>query len=80
MKRNKLMLQALVVTLMGSGAHLSDPAPASSAPASNCGWSRCTGVCGVANPCGEDCGWICKSPPNDECGLVLWYEACTIPT
>lgn len=80
MKRNRLLLQALAVTVMGFVAHLTAPAPVSSTAGSACGWDRCTGVCGVANPCDSECGWICKSPPNDECGLTQWYEACPIPT
>lgn len=79
MKRNKLLLQAFVVTLMGFAAHLSEPAPASATPTGACGWSRCTGVCGIANPCDENCNWVCMAPHyGNPCG-VTWYEACLDP-
>jgi hypothetical protein len=79
MRRNSLLLQALAVTMMGVVAQLSSPAPASAAPTSACGWSNCTGMCGVGNPCGGECPWVCFPPPTDMCGLVMWYEACLFP-
>jgi len=81
MKQNKLLLQAFVVTMMGFAAHLSGPAPATAAATGSCGWSRCTGVCGVGNPCGEDCDWICLPPTSGNClPYHVWYEACLFPT
>lgn len=82
MKRNSLLLQALAVTVMGFVAHITAPAPASSTTMSlPCGYSYCTGVCGIANPCDEECGWICLPPGNDKCEMsTLWYQACPIPT
>ena len=81
MMRNRLLLQALVVTLMGFASHLSYPAPASAAPTSPCGWDRCTGVCGVGNPCDKECNWVCYPPlSHDNCELeAVWYEACLHP-
>lgn len=83
MKQSRLLLQAFAVTVMGFVAHLTAPAPAASAvPSTECGWDRCTGVCGVGNPCAEQCGWVCMMPPNEPCApfLTLWYEACPVPT
>lgn len=82
MVRNRLGLQALVVVLMGVAAHLTAPGRAvTTISGSMCGtWSRCTGVCGVANPCSGDCAWICMPPPNGMCDwTTAWYEACIDP-
>lgn len=79
MKRNKLLLQALVVTLMGLAAHLTRPAPAASASrTSSCELqqSHCTGTCNWTS-CNGDCAYACIAPPNDYCELATqWFEAC----
>lgn len=81
MKRNKLVVQALVVTLMGLAAHVTRPAPAASAtaPSSICAGSYCTGLCTYGGPtCDVGCGYICVMPPNVPCGST-WYVACLEP-
>ena len=82
MKRNRLLFQALVVTLMGLAAHLTRPAPAASAAVQSepCQQSTCTSVCYAGSYCDlEVCGQVCVPPPNEMCGSVRWYVACYEP-
>lgn len=79
MRRNRLLLQGLVVTMMGLVAQLSSAAAASAAPRGSCGWSQCTGLCGIANPCDAECPWVCIPASSELCGHVMWYEACLFP-
>jgi hypothetical protein len=82
MNRRKLTFQAFLVTLMGFFAHITAPDASAATRSNACPyWDRCTGVCGVANPCAEDCAWGCMQPgPENPCGLVMWWEVCFSPT
>jgi hypothetical protein len=80
MKRNKLLLQALVVTLMGAAAHLTRPAPAASetAHADPCipMW-HCGNICSWGPAaCDGECNYICLYQGGG-CGQM--FEACYSP-
>jgi hypothetical protein len=81
MRRNRLLLQASVVTLLGLAAHLTRPDSAASATASAnlCNTeSTCSGACTWAGTCGEGCSYYCEAPPS-RCGETSYFQICYLP-
>lgn len=80
MNRNRRVLQALFVTLLGGVAHLTSPAPEASATArSSClPRAQCAWVCSWGPAICPDCEYICVVD-HQICSPFAIFEACLSP-